>query len=68
MNRLEITPDKQFLAAAGNPMIRLYEINNAANHQPVLTLEGHAGSVTSLGFQRDGRYLYSGSEDGTVKL
>ena len=68
VNRLEITPDKQFLAAAGNPMIRLYEINNAANHAPVLTLEGHTSSVTSIGFQRDGRYLFSGSEDGTVKL
>ena len=68
VNRLEITPDKQFLAAAGNPTIRLYEINNAANHNPVLTLEGHTGAVTSLGFQRDGRYLYSGSEDGAVIL
>jgi G protein beta subunit-like protein len=33
-----------------------------------LTLEGHTGNVTSLGFQRDGRYLYSSSEDGTIKL
>jgi len=68
VNCLEITPDKQFLAAGGNPQIRLFEINNSANHNPVLTLEGHTGSVTSLGFQREGRFLYSGSEDGTVKL
>ena len=45
-------------------MIRLYEINNTSVENPVLTLEGHTNSVTSLGFQRDGRYLYSGSEDG----
>ena len=64
VNCLEITPDKQFLAAGGNPQIRLFEINNSANHNPVLTLEGHTGSVTSLGFQREGRFLYSGSEDG----
>jgi G protein beta subunit-like protein len=71
VNKLEITPDKQFLAAGGNPHIRLYEIagpSNNENQQPVLTLEGHTSSVTSLGFQRDGRYLYSGSEDGTIKL
>jgi len=68
VNCLEITPDKQFLAAGGNPHIRLYDINNTTNHNPVLTLEGHQSSVTSIGFQRDGRYLYSGSEDGTVKL
>ena len=66
VNCLEITPDKQFLAAGGNPHIRLYEINNTMD-SPVLTLEGHTSSVTSLGFQRDGRYLYSGSEDGTSK-
>ena len=68
VNKLEITPDKQFLAAGGNPHIRLYEIANTEHQNPVLTLEGHTSSVTSLGFQRDGRYLYSGSEDGTIKL
>jgi len=50
-----------------NPHIWLFEINNASN-QSILTLEGHTGNVTSLGFQRNGRYLYSSSEDGTVKL
>lgn len=68
VNKLEITPDKQFLAAAGNPHIRLYDIANSKEQQPVMTLEGHTSSVTSIGFQRDGRYLYSGSEDGTIKL
>mmetsp|Transcript_15906 Transcript_15906/g.33371 ORF Transcript_15906/g.33371 Transcript_15906/m.33371 type:complete len:322 (+) Transcript_15906:358-1323(+) len=68
VNCLEITPDKQYLAAGGNPHIRLFEINNSSNQNPILTLEGHTGNVTSLGFQRNGRYLYSGSEDGTVKL
>jgi len=68
VNCLEITPDKQYLAAGGNPHIRLFEINNSSNQNPILTLEGHTGNVASLGFQRNGRYLYSGSEDGTVKL
>lgn len=101
INRLEITPDKQFIAAAGNPYVRLYEIHNGGgqynnsssstsggsnslspdtnnngshSHQQqqqqedVLTLQGHTGNVTSLGFQRDGRYLYTGSEDGTIKV
>jgi G protein beta subunit-like protein len=59
---------KQFLAAGGNPHIRLYEIASREHQQPVLTLEGHQCSVTALGFQRDGRFLYSSSEDGTIKL
>lgn len=67
VNKLEITPDKQFLAAGGNPHIRLYEIANTEHQQPVLTLEGHTASVTSLGFQKEGRFLYS-SEDGTIKI
>ena len=58
----------QYILAGGNPHIRLYEIANSEHQQPVLTLEGHTASVTSLGFQRDGRYLYSSSEDGTIKL
>jgi len=68
VNKLEITPDKHFLAAGGNPEIRLYEISNEEHQQPVLTLVGHTSSITSFGFQRDGRYLFSGSEDGTIKL
>jgi G protein beta subunit-like protein len=68
VNKLEITPDKEYLAAAGNPHIRLYEINNHSVDSPVLSLEGHTAAVTSLGFQRDGRFLFSGSEDGTIKL
>lgn len=28
VNRLEITPDKQYLAAAGNPHIKLFEVNS----------------------------------------
>jgi target of rapamycin complex subunit LST8 len=85
VNRLEITPDKQFIAAAGNPHVRLYEIqgggasrgssgNNASGggssalDPAVLALEGHTGNVTSLGFHKDGRYLYTGSEDGTLKV
>jgi G protein beta subunit-like protein len=70
VNCLEITPNKQFIAAGCNPQIRLFEINDSsnANPDPVLTLEGHTAAVTSLGFQKDVRYLYSGSEDGTVKI
>lgn len=68
VNCLEITPDKQFLAAGGNPHIRLFEINNSSNQTPVLTCDGHSSSVTSLGFQQSGRWMYSSSEDGTVKI
>lgn len=67
VNCLEITPNKQFIAAGCNPHIRLFEVNDT-NTDPVLTLEGHTGSVTSIGFQKDVRYLFSSSEDKTVKI
>ena len=66
VNCLDITPNKQFLAAGCNPHIRLFEINDHANSEPVLTLVGHTASVTSIGFHREVRYLYSGSEDGMI--
>ena len=67
VNKLEITPDKQYLAAAGNPHIRLFEVTTN-NPQPVLSFDGHTGNVTAVGFERDSKWLFSGSEDGTVKL
>ena len=67
VNKLEISPDKQILAAAGNPTIKIFEVN-ASNPSPILTHEGHQGNVTAIGFERDGRWMYSGSDDGTVKL
>eukprot|EP01125_Pyxidicula_operculata_P004758 TRINITY_DN1777_c0_g1_i1.p1 TRINITY_DN1777_c0_g1~~TRINITY_DN1777_c0_g1_i1.p1 ORF type:complete len:334 (-),score=56.14 TRINITY_DN1777_c0_g1_i1:54-1055(-) len=69
VNRLSITPNKQYIAAAGNPQIRLFELMTN-NPQPVNTFVGHKGNVMSIGFPKDpsGRWMYSGSEDGTVKL
>jgi G protein beta subunit-like protein len=67
VNQLAITPDKSFLAVAGNPHIRLYDINSHTLN-PLLSFDGHTGNVTSVGFQKDRKWLYSGSEDGTVKI
>lgn len=67
VNKLEITTDKRLLAAAGNPQIRLYEVQSN-NNQPVLTYDGHTTNVTAVGFQKDSKWMYSGSEDGTVKI
>ena len=67
VNALLTSPDKQYLVAGGNPLIKLYEVDGK-NPEPLLTFEGHTGPVTCLGFQRDGRWMFSGSEDGTVKI
>mmetsp|Transcript_15343 Transcript_15343/g.25822 ORF Transcript_15343/g.25822 Transcript_15343/m.25822 type:complete len:209 (+) Transcript_15343:62-688(+) len=67
VNSLKITPDKHFLAAAGNPIIRLFEINSS-NPNPFISFEGHSHNVTEVGFHREGKWLYSCSEDGTARI
>lgn len=67
VNRLCITPDKHYLAVGGNPHIRLYDVL-APNPNPIISFEGHSNNVTSLGFQKDRKWMYSGSEDGSVKI
>ncbi|CAL5423376.1 unnamed protein product [Camellia sinensis] len=67
VNRLEITPDKRYLAAAGNPHIRLFDVNSNSP-QPVMSYDSHTNNVMAVGFQCDGNWMYSGSEDGTVKI
>jgi G protein beta subunit-like protein len=67
VNRLVISPDRRFLAAAGNPRIRLYDINSA-NPSPVMTLEGHTSNVTGLAFNMATSWMASSSEDGTIKV
>ncbi|KAK1265733.1 hypothetical protein QJS04_geneDACA011264 [Acorus gramineus] len=60
-------PSKLYIAAAGNPQIRLYTVNSKSN-QPVTTFDSHANNVMAVRFQCDGKWMYSGSEDGTVKI
>uniref|UniRef100_A0A6A7G6M2 Target of rapamycin complex subunit lst8 n=1 Tax=Hirondellea gigas TaxID=1518452 RepID=A0A6A7G6M2_9CRUS len=67
INRLRITPDKQYIAAAANPHVKLFEIN-AKNPNPLRSFEGHSGNVTALGFQKDNKWMFTASEDASVKI
>jgi G protein beta subunit-like protein len=67
INQLAISPDKRILAAAGNPLIRLYDIQST-NPNPISTFEGHTKNVTSIQFPSQGRWFVTGSEDGTIKI
>jgi G protein beta subunit-like protein len=58
VNRLCITPDKQYLAVAGNPHVRLYEIHTQ-NPNALTSFDGHTGNVTAVGFQKDRKWLHS---------
>merc|ERR1711916_15380 len=67
VNALAITPDREHLAAAGNPSVRMYEVHTQ-HASPVTSYDGHSGNVTSVGFHSECKWLYTGSEDGTVKV
>lgn len=64
VNKLEIKPDKTAVAAAGNPSLRLFDLRSGN----ATTYDGHTNNVTAVGFQREGRWLFTGSEDGTIKI
>ena len=67
VNQLQISPDKQHIVAAGNPTLRLFDIASGYTNA-VTTYDGHTNNVVSVGFQKDGKWMFSGSEDGTIKI
>ncbi|ODV61270.1 TOR complex subunit LST8 [Ascoidea rubescens DSM 1968] len=69
INRLEITSDKKYLAAAGNTTINIYDIRNK-NSNPVSKLEGHVpgSNINSISFATDNQWMVSASDDGTIKV
>lgn len=67
MNRLCISPDKRYLAAAGHHTIKLYDIKST-NPAAVLTFEGHTGNITGVAFHCEGKWMVTSSEDGKLFL
>ncbi|KLO14181.1 WD40 repeat-like protein [Schizopora paradoxa] len=67
VNRLAISPDKRLLAAAIHKKVNVYEISSSSD-APILTFEGHKGNVTAVSFHFEGKWLVTGSEDGTIKI
>jgi target of rapamycin complex subunit LST8 len=67
VNRLCISPDKRFLAAAGHHTVKLFDIRST-NPAPLLVFEGHTGNITGVAFHCEGKWMVTSSEDGTVKI
>ncbi|KAF5391730.1 hypothetical protein D9757_001803 [Collybiopsis confluens] len=67
VNRLAISPDKRLLAAAIHKKVNIYDITSASS-EPLITFEGHTKNVTSVSFHSEGKWLVTGSEDGTIKI
>ncbi len=67
VNAMEISPDGQLLAACGYQHIRMFDVNNIKPN-PVVNYEGVSKNVMAVGFQEDGKWMYTGGEDGTAKV
>ncbi|KAK0163102.1 hypothetical protein PV327_006811 [Microctonus hyperodae] len=65
INALDITPDKHVIAAAGYQNIFMHDLDSP---NAVLNYEGASKNVTSLGFQEDGKWMYTGSEDCSARI
>jgi WD40 repeat protein/tRNA A-37 threonylcarbamoyl transferase component Bud32 len=66
---LAFSPDGRTLATGHfgteSGVVRLW---NLETQKPVRELKAHAGSVTSMVFADEGKYLISGSDDATVRI
>ena len=65
LHDIKYTPDGNRIAVATSIGIWIYD---AQTGEELTLLTGHRGRVTSLDFPADGRFLASGSFDGTVRL
>lgn len=64
---MEITPDRTYLAVATYQHIKFYDVMCKATHS-LINFEGVTKNVTSVGFNLDGRWMYSGGEDGYCRI
>ncbi|XP_014214450.1 target of rapamycin complex subunit lst8 [Copidosoma floridanum] len=67
VNALAITPNKHVVAAAGYQHIRMYDLNSS-NPNPVINYEGISKNVSGVGFQEEGKWMFTGGEDCSARI
>ncbi|KZS99125.1 WD40 repeat-like protein [Sistotremastrum niveocremeum HHB9708] len=67
VNRIAISPDKRFLAVAIHKKVHIFDIASPLT-TPIMLFEGHTHNVTSVSFHSEGKWLVTGSEDGTIRI
>ena len=67
VNALAVTYDRLYMSVAAFKSLRLFDINGSSS-TATFTYEGHQGNVTSMGFPKAQNWLFTGSEDCTLKI
>ena len=52
---------------SGYQHIRMYDINSG-DTTPIINYEGIPKNVTSVGFQEEGKWMFTGGEDCTARI
>ena len=55
------------IASAGFCVLKLFDLNSSASN-PIQNFDDHTGNVTAMGFEKDCKWIYSGSEDKTIRI
>lgn len=55
------------LLVTGYQHIRMYDLNSS-NPNPVINYEGVSKNVTGVGFQEEGKWMYTGGEDCSARI
>ena len=64
---LAFSADGKKLAAAGNHVIRIWDVDSGKEISPASTRHGHGGPLTSLSLSPDGKTVATSSDDGTLR-
>ena len=51
----------------GNKVVKIFEVPSL-NANPVMVFDGHEGNVTAVGFQNESKWMFTGSEDTTIRV
>jgi WD40 repeat protein len=62
---LTLSPDGTVVLTAADKTVKLWEL---ATGRQLRTFEEHQGPVVSAGFLADGRHIFSGGQDGAVRI
>lgn len=67
VNRMAITRPRGQIAVAGNPEVRVYDVAGKSTSE-LAVLDGHRGNVTALGYEGAGQWLFTASEDASLRI